>query len=134
MEAARRSLEGRASGVTSGGDYSQQTWMTIPWVEMPSNWEKKEARKSLLESGEEVLTRCDEAGCNNQPKVSAGTNDVGEVRLAITEREDQLSKPVGPRKDELDGRNSHHCESGGSRAFVAAVGGNLSWWVGDGGK
>ena len=82
-------MEGRASGVTSGGDYLQQTWMKILWVEMPSNWEKKEARKSLLESGEEGLTRCDEAGRNNQPKVSAGTNKVVEVCLVITEREDQ---------------------------------------------
>jgi hypothetical protein len=104
MEAARRSLEGRPSGITSGGDYSQQTWMTIPWVEMPSNWEKKEARKSLLESGEEGLTRCDKAGRNNQPKVSAGTNEVGKIRLVITKREDQQSKPVDARTDEPDGR------------------------------
>ena len=105
--------------------------------------------KSWLESGEEGLTRCDEAGRNNQPKVFAGTNEVGEARLAITEREDQRSKPVGPRKDEPDGRRmnknprhwqqhfccySHHCESRGSRAFVAAVRGYLSWWVVDGGR
>jgi len=71
----------------------------IRWVEMPSNWEEKEAMKAKKEMG-----RCDEAEQNNQPKVSAGNNESGEVCLAITMEKDQRSKPVDPRKDEPDGR------------------------------
>ena len=72
----------------------------IHWVEMPLNQEEKEARTAWLESNEEGMRRCDEAECNNQPKVSAGNNATGEVRPAITKREDQRSKTVDPRKDE----------------------------------
>ena len=59
-----------------------------------------QARKAWLERGEEGVRRCDEAERNNQPKVSAGNNATGEVRPAITKREDQRSKTVDPRKDE----------------------------------
>ena len=71
---------------------------------MPSNREEKEARKAWLESGEEGMRRCDEVERNNQLKVSAGNNEVGEVRPAITKRDDQRSNTVDPRKDEPDGR------------------------------
>ena len=76
----------------------------IHWVEMPLNPEEKEVRKAWLEGGEEGMRRCDEVECNNQPKVSTGNNEAGEVHSAITKREDQGSKTVDPRKDELDGR------------------------------
>jgi hypothetical protein len=56
---------------------------------MPSNWEEKEMRMAWLESGEEGARRCDEAECNNQPKVSAGNNETGDVCLAITKRDNQ---------------------------------------------
>ena len=46
----------------------------------------------------------DNKECNNQPKVSVGNNEAGEVCPAITKREDQRSKTVDPRKDERDGR------------------------------
>jgi hypothetical protein len=51
---------------------------------MPSNREEKEVRKAWLESKEEGMRSCDEAECNNQPKVSACNNEAGEVHLAIT--------------------------------------------------
>ena len=63
---------------------------------MPSNREVKEARKAWLESREEGVRRCDEAECGN--------NEAGEVRPDITKLDDQRSKTVDPRKDELDGR------------------------------
>ncbi len=78
--------------------------LKIRWIEMPLNREENEVRKAWLESGEDGVRRCDEAECNNQPKVSAGNNEAGEVRPAITKREDQRSKTVDPRKDERDGR------------------------------
>ena len=53
---------------------------------------------------EEGVRRCDKAECNNQLKVSAGNNESGEVRLAITKQEVQQSKPVDPTKYEPDGR------------------------------
>ena len=71
---------------------------------MPLNQEEKEARKAWLESKEEGMRRCDEAECNNQPKVFTGNNEAGGIRSAITKQEDQQSKPVDSRKDELDGR------------------------------
>ena len=71
---------------------------------MPLNREEKEARKAWLESGEEGMRRCDEAECNNQLKVSAGNNEAGEVRPAITKPDDQQSKTVDPWKDEPDNR------------------------------
>ena len=62
----------------------------IHWVEMPLNREEKEARKAWLDSKEEGVRSCDEVECNNQPKVSAGNNESGEVCLAITKQKDPL--------------------------------------------
>jgi hypothetical protein len=56
---------------------------------MPSNQEEKEASKAWQESGEEGMRRCDQAECNNQPKVSTGNNEAREVRLDISKRDDQ---------------------------------------------
>ena len=41
-------------------------------------------RKAWLESEEEGVRRCDKVERNNQPKVSAGNNEAGEVHPAIT--------------------------------------------------
>ncbi len=63
--------------------------LKIHWVEMFLNQEEKEVRKAWLESEGEGVRRCDEVECNNQPKVSAGNNEAGEVRPAISKQEDQ---------------------------------------------